>query len=145
MELVKKITIVLAACAALTMSCRGTPEANTLTLLELSPLPRQLVDKPAVSEYEPVYTVLKVVEISEINGVQRSFLVRFGTDRTGIKVGLDGDIAADAAFSNIIGICKVSEISGNFFRCQIQELSHKMGANAYVRIKTGERLKETSN
>ncbi|WP_156882497.1 hypothetical protein [Treponema lecithinolyticum] len=85
---------------------------------------------------------MKIVEVSEENGVQKYFLVRLGADKTGVAVGITGDIAEDIEFQKIIGSYKIIEMYGNFFRGQIDSLSYKIGTTAYVRVKIGEQVKE---
>ncbi|MBN1616870.1 MAG: hypothetical protein JW875_06110, partial [Spirochaetales bacterium] len=70
--------------------------------MEIAPLPRTVVIKQVV-EYEPVYSTLKIIEVSEVNGIQKFFLVKIGSDRTGISVGVRGEIADDQEFKKIIG------------------------------------------
>ena len=122
-------------------SCKTVQIIDPLVLQEIAPLPRTVVIKPVI-EYEPVYAVMKIVEVSEENGVQKYFLVRLGPDKTGVAVGITGDIAEDAEFQKIIGSYKIIEIYGNFFRAQIDSLSYKIGTEAYVRVKTGDQVKE---
>lgn len=134
---------VIAFLAVGLMSSCGTvdPNANALTLQEIAPLPRAVVIKPVI-EYEPVYTVLKIVEVSEVNGVQKYFLTKFGADKTGISVGVTGDIAEDPEFTKLIGTYKIIEVYKDFFKSQVDMLSYKIGTTAYVRVKTGEKVKE---
>ncbi len=113
---------------------------NPLVLQELNPLPRSIVPV-YVEEYEPVYTAFRVVEVSEVNGVQQYFLARIGTDRRGIEIGVTESIAEDEAFDRIIGKFRIIEIFGDFFRCEIEELDYKIGGTAFIRVKTGERIK----
>jgi hypothetical protein len=130
-------------------ACAGEPPPpppiiqNPLTLQEIAPLPRQAVvaAREVVQEFEPVYAVYRIIEVSEVNGVQRTFLVRIGNNRTGISIGVTGDIAEDEGFQKIIGNYKIAEIYGDFFRCDIEELDYRIGANAFIRIQTGEQLK----
>jgi hypothetical protein len=114
---------------------------DPLVLQEIAPLPRTIVIKPVI-EYEPVYTVLRIVEVSEVNGVQKFFLVRTGADKTNIEAGAAGDIAEDAEFKKIIGAYTIIEVYGDFFRCEVRHLDYKIGNAAYIRIKTGERIKQ---
>jgi predicted amino acid-binding ACT domain protein len=134
---------------ALLVSCKDTPPPviiqNPLTLQEIAPLPRQIVvQQAAVVEFEPVYAVFRIIEVAEVNGVQRNFLVRISGDRTGITAGVTGDIAEDAAFERIIGTYRIAEVFSDFFRCDIQELAYRIGTTAYIRVQTGEKLKETA-
>jgi hypothetical protein len=89
-----------------------------------------------------VYATFRIVEVSEVNGVQRFFLVRIGAERTGIQIGVAGEIAEDEAFQRIIGNYRISEMYSDFFRGEIVDLTHRIGANAFVRVQTGERLRE---
>jgi hypothetical protein len=133
-------------------SCKSPPPPpaivvvhDPLVLQEVAPLPKAVVAaRQAVTEYEPVYATLRIIEVSEVNGVQRYFLVRMGADKTGITVGVTGDIGEDTSFQRIIGNYKIIELSGDFFRCEITELSYRIGANAHVRVQTGEKIKESA-
>ena len=135
--------IILSGTAVLLLltGCKTVQIIDPLVLQEIAPLPRTVVIKPVV-EYEPVYAVMKIVEVSEENGVQKYFLVRLGADKTGVAVGITGDIAEDIEFQKIIGSYKIIEMYGNFFRGQIDSLSYKIGTTAYVRVKIGEQVKE---
>jgi hypothetical protein len=145
MELVEKIrkSIYLALAAGIIAACSAPPPIirDPLVLAEVTPLPRQVVAQEPPPEYEAVYTVFRIIEVSEVSGVQRNFLVRIGADRTGITVGATGDIAEDAAFQKIIGNYRITEVYPEFFRCNIQELSYRIGSGAFVRVQTGEKLK----
>jgi hypothetical protein len=114
---------------------------DPLVLEEISPLPRAVVIKP-VLEYEPVYSVMRIIEVAEVNGVQKFFLVRAGADRAHIAEGKEGEIGDEAEFKKIIGTCRIIEIFGDFFRCEVRQLDYKIGPSAHIRIKTGERLKQ---
>ncbi|MDR1933058.1 MAG: hypothetical protein LBQ57_09605 [Spirochaetales bacterium] len=114
---------------------------DPLVLAEIAPLPRSVVVKP-VLEYEPVYSVMRIIEVSEVNGVQKFFLARAGADRTNLAEGGGGEISDDEEFKKIIGNYKIIEVFGDFFRCEVRQLDYKIGQNAFVRIKTGERIKK---
>lgn len=142
----KMRTTVLVVFACLLYGCSSLPPPppiiqDPLVLQEIAPLPRTIVVKPVVV-YEPVYTVLKIIEVSEINGVQKFFLVRIGADKTNIVVNTAGDIAEDAEFKKIIGTYKITEVYGDFFHCEVQQLDYRIGTTAYIRIKIGERVKQ---
>jgi hypothetical protein len=145
----KYTLLVLSVCLILiSFSCKSEPPPepiiiieDPLVLQELNPLLRSIVPV-YVAEYEPVYAVFRIIEVSEVDGVQRYFLARLGADRTGIEVGLSESIAEDEAFSKIIGKYQIVDISGNFFQCEILELDYKIGTTAYIRVKVGEKLKE---
>jgi hypothetical protein len=149
----KKISFILFALLyfCLICSCKSPPPPpiaivhDPLVLQEVAPLPKAVVvARQAVTEYEPVYATLRIIEVSEVNGVQRYFLVRMGADKTGITVGVTGDIGEDTTFQRIIGNYKIIELSGDFFRCEITELSYRIGTNAHVRVQTGEKVKEAA-
>lgn len=123
-------------------SCSNAPQ--TIVLQEIAPLPRAVVVQQSVVEFEQVYTTLRIVEVSEVNGVQRYFLVRIGSERAGIQEGVVGEISEDASFQRVIGAFRIVELQGNFFRCEITELTHRIGTNAHVRVPTGE-LRELSS
>lgn len=143
-----KYAVLLVLILGCFVSCKSEPPPepivivnDPLVLQELTALPRSMTPIP-VQEYEPVYATYRIIEVSEVNGVQRYFLVRMGQDKTGIAVGVTESIAEDQAFQKIIGKYKIIEIFGDFFRCQIEELDYKIGNTAFIRIKTGEKLKE---
>jgi hypothetical protein len=108
---------------------------------EISPLPRAVLVRPPAAEYEPVYSVMRIIEVAEVHGVQKFFLVRAGADKTHIVEGKEAEIADDAEFKKIIGVCTIIEIFGDFFRCEVKRLDYKIGPSAHIRIKTGESLK----
>lgn len=119
---------------------------DPLVLQEVEPLPRVAIAAATIvkEEFEPIYAVFRILEVSEVNGVQLFFLVRIGNDRTGIEVGVSDSIAEDAEFEKIIGKYKIIEVMGDFFRCEIEELDYKLSGNNYIRLKIGEQLKVPS-
>ena len=133
MEPLEKI-IFTALFAFLFFACESLPPLviiqDPLVIEEIAPLPRAVIVKPP-TEYEPVYTVLRIVEVSEVNGIQKFFLVRMGTD-----------IGDDAEFKKIIGTYKIIEVYGDFFRCEVDRLDYKIGSSAHIRIKIGEKIKQ---
>lgn len=139
-----RVGLSLAVICLFLSACSTPPPVieDPLVLMEIAPLPRTVVIKQVV-EYEPVYSTLKIIEVSEVNGIQKFFLVKIGSDRTGISVGVRGEIADDQEFKKIIGTFKIIEIYGDFFKCQAEELIYKIGTNSFVRIKIGERVKES--
>jgi hypothetical protein len=135
----------------LTISCRSDPSPpepiivyqDPLVLQEIAPLPRAVVlAQQVVQDYEPVYTTFRIIEVSEVNGVQKNFLTRMGADKTGIAIGGTGEMAEDASFQKIIGNYKIVGIEGDFLTCEIIELDYRITTSAYARIQTGEKLKE---
>jgi hypothetical protein len=153
MEFIKKmkkiqftviVTVLLfLACSCMTPAVQAPAAQDPLVLMEIAPLPRAVVAaQQAVTEYEPVYAVYRIIEVTEVNGVQKFFLVRFGADRAGIEVGVTGEIGEDASFQRIIGNYKIVELLGNFFSCEITELAYRIGTNAHARVVIGEKVKE---
>jgi hypothetical protein len=146
MEFVKKVRqfLYLLFPLIIVLACKSPPPdiQDPLVLQEIAPLPRSVVARQVVAEYEPVYATFRIIEVSEVNGVQKFFLVRIGSDKTGIAAGVTGDIGEDQTFKRIIGNYKILELHDNFFRCEIVELEYRIGNTAYVRIKTGEKIKE---
>jgi len=156
MELIAKITrarcIAAAVLFLLLAACSTSPPEpiviihDPLVLQEIAPLPRTVVlARQAVTEFEPVYTTFRILEVSEENGVQKFFLARIGADRSGIQVGVTGEIAEDEAFQRIIGNYAIRELFPEFFRGEIRDLTHRIGHNAFARVKTGERLRGTAS
>lgn len=140
-----KYIYTLLACVTIFVSCQTLAPLvivqDPLALQEIAPLPRALVRAEKEEEFEPIYAVFRIVEVSEVNGVQRYFLARIGNNRTGIRVGVSDSIAEDPEFKKIIGKYKIIEIFGDFFRCEIEELDYKIGDTAYLRVKTGQQVK----
>jgi hypothetical protein len=143
MESVKKIAVFIVT-ALVVFSCKSvsqlTPAEDPLVLTEITPLPKTIVIK-AKEEYEPVYGLMRVLEISEENGVQKYLLAKTGDIKTGLSAGVSGDISADASFGEIIGTFKIREITNGFVRCVIESVTQKVPATAYIRIQTGQKLK----
>lgn len=125
-------------------SCETPPPPpiiiDTLVLDELQPKPREIVVKKEV-EYEPVFASLKIIEVSEENGVQKKIIVRIGPDRKGLAIGVKGDIAEDEAFQKVIGTYRITELFADFFTAEIEVLNYKIGSTAWIRYKIGEKIK----
>ncbi|MDR0320582.1 MAG: hypothetical protein LBI28_03695 [Treponema sp.] len=134
--------IIISAFLLMIFSCKTSNDQ--LVLQEITPIPRS-VARQVVTEYEPVYSTLRIIEVSEVNGVQKYFLVRLGTDRTGISVGVTGEIGEDATFQRVIGSFKIIELHSGFFRCEVTELAYRIGANAHARVQIGEKVKDASS
>lgn len=135
MEFVRKI--MLAALPLIFCSCKTILPAS---LAEIKPLPREVVVEKK-TEYEPVYAVMKVLEVSEENGVQKYLLAKMDGDVKEITVGVYGEIAADTSFEPVLGTFKVLGIQGGFIRCSIETLTHKIPSNSFVRIQIGQKAK----
>ena len=139
------IKIMRLVLAAFLCVCCAEPPApvvvfDPLVLEEIAPLPRAVIIKP-VLEYEPVYSVMRIIEVSEVNGVQKFFLVRAGADKAQMREGLQADIGDDGEFRRIIGSCAIVESYVDFFRCEVRQLDYRIGPGAHIRVQTGERLR----
>ena len=139
MESSGKIKLILLLLALFFTSCTTTV-VKPAVLAELKPLPSQGVTK--VKEYEPVYAVMKILEISEENGVQKYLVAKSDPEVTEDAKNLVGEISGDIEFSQILGTYKITSISSNFIRGTILSTTHKIPSNSYVRIQIGEKLKE---
>lgn len=137
MEFVRKITIVLLLVSVL-FSCKTVTPA---VLLEIKPLPQEVVIEQK-EEYEPVFSVMKVLEISEVNGVQKYIIARLEADGADIQPDALGEIAADSSFAEPIGTIKVLSKTGDFLRCVIDTSTHKIPDTAYIRVQIGQKPKE---
>lgn len=130
--------IILVFLSFLIISCvSSTP----LAMLEIKPLPREVVIEHQ-AEYEPIYATMKVLEISEENGVQKYLFAKVEGEVSEITAGVVGEISGDLSFDKILGNFKVISRNGNFIRCSIETLTHKVPANSYIRIQIGKKKKE---
>lgn len=143
MEFVRKIILASFFGAALLFSGCKTTEVveDPLVLLELEPLPRNLELKKQ-AEYEPVYGVMRILEISTENGVQTEVLTKKGDIKEGLEKGKTGEIAEDAGFASIIGTFKIVSMQNGFVMCKVTNLTKKIPNNAYIRVQIGQKLKE---
>lgn len=137
MEFIRKIIVIFVLLSAV-FSCKTV---TPVTLLEIKPLPREVVIEKK-QEYEPVFSVMKILEISEVNGVQKYIIARLEADGAEIKPDALGEIAADTFFAEPIGTVKVLSKTGNFLRCSIETSTHKIPDNAYIRVQIGQKPKE---
>ena len=140
MESVGKI-INAALCSIILSSCATT--YTPIVLAEIKPQKDDVVEVKKV-EYEAIYSILKVLEVSEENGVQKYLFAKIDRDSTEIAVGVAGEISADATFETVIGTMKIISKSGGFVRCSIESLNCKIPANSFVRIEIGKKAKEAS-
>ena len=85
---------------------------------------------------------MKILEISEVNGVQKYVIAKVEADGKDIENSAMGEIAADLSFENPLGIIKVISRTGDFLRCSIESSTHKIPNNSYIRIQIGEKEKE---
>lgn len=143
MEFVRKVVLVLLFASLFVFSgCQTTQVVeDPLTLLELEPLPRNLELKKQAM-YEPVYGVMRILEISTENGVQTEIMAKKGDIKDGLERGKTGEIAEDAAFGSIIGTFKIVSMQSGFVMCKVTNLTKKIPNNAYIRVQIGQKLKE---
>lgn len=114
---------------------------DPLVLLELDPLPQNVEVKKQVV-YEPVYGVMRVLEITVKNGVQNELMAKKGDIKEGIEKGKTGEISEDSSFSQIIGTFTITGIQGGFVICKVDNVTKKIPANAYIRVQVGQKIKE---
>lgn len=136
MELTGKIILVLLS--TLCLSCKTV---GPIVMAEIKPLPKEVVITAPV-EYDPVYVVLKIREVAEQNGVQKYLYAKLDEEVPEITAGIEGEIAAGAAFSEVIGTFKVISINGGFVYGAIETLTHKVPSNSFIRIQIGQKAKE---
>lgn len=136
MESIRKIIIVFLS--VLFISCTSTVP---VTLLEIKPLPREVVIQKKL-EYEPIFSIMKVLEISEVNGVQKYIIAKLDTDVEEIKIESMGEIAGNNSFDEILGTIKVISKTGGFLKCSIETSTHKIPINSYIRIQIGQKARE---
>lgn len=145
MEFVRKVRVfiiislilVFSGCASKSISVAADP----LVLLEITPLPKSVQIKKQVL-YEPIYGVMRVLEITLENGVQTELMAKKGDITTGLEKGVVGEIAEDAAFGEIIGTFKIVSVVNGFVTCKIENVTKKIPSNAYIRVVVGQRIKE---
>jgi len=141
MESSGKIIIIILS-ALLVVSCAsGKIVEDPLALLEVTPLPKSVVIQKKV-EYVPIYGVMRVLEVSEVNGVQKYLLAKAGDVKTGLAAGVTGDIGTDAAFGTVIGTFKIVSVTNGFVKGSIESVTQKVPPNAYIRIQNGQQEKE---
>lgn len=114
---------------------------DSLVLLELTPLPKTVQVKKEIL-YEPIYGVMRVLEITLENGVQSQIMAKKGDVNEGLDIGNTGEIAENAAFEEIIGTFKIISVSNGFVTCKIENVTKKIPNNAYIRVITGQKIKE---
>lgn len=136
MEFARKIILSILPFAFFSCTSMGS-----VALIEVKPMPREVVIEVPV-EYEPIYAILKIREVSEENGVQKYIFAKLDKDVPEIKAGSLGEISADVSFGEVIGTIKVISKSGGFINCSIENLTHRIPANSYIRIQTGQKAKE---
>lgn len=136
MEFTRKI--MLAILPVLCLSCKTV---GPIAMMEIKPLPKEVVIETPV-EYDSVYAILKIREVSEENGVQKYLYAKMDSDVPEIMAGGMGEISVEATFSEVIGTFKVITKDGGFVRGSIESLTHKVPANSFIRIQIGQKAKE---
>ena len=122
------------------ISCK-TSQLTMITLTEIKPLPKEVIIEKKL-EYEPIYTNMKILEVSEVNGVQKNIIAKIESDIDSIQVDMLGEISYDNAFSEIIGTVKVTGIRGGFLEGVIESSTHKIPVNSYLRFQIGQKAIE---
>lgn len=138
-----KLTLILLISLSLVscVSVNNEKPIDVLVLEEITPMPKSVQKKQQVL-YEPVYGIMRVLEISLENGVQTEILTKKGNITTGLEKGAPGDIAVDAGFNEIIGNCKIVSVQNGFVTFHVENVTKKIPSNAYIRIITGQKIKE---
>ena len=86
MEFIGKITVFLLS--IMLFSCTST---TSVALLEIKPLPKEVVIQKKV-EYEPIFSIMKILEISEVNGIQKYIITKLDADSDEINIDVLGEI-----------------------------------------------------
>ena len=143
MELVRKIGIFfLLVCLTVFTGCGSVSNIeDPLVLTELTPFPKDVKIKKQVL-YEPVYGIMKVLEISSENGVQTELMAKKGNIESGIEENKTGEISESSDFSDVIGTFKIVTVQNGFLTCKIENLTRKIPSNAYIRVQIGQKVKE---
>ena len=136
MEFIGKITVFLLS--IMLFSCTST---TSVALLEIKPLPKEVVIQKKV-EYEPILSIMKILEISEVNGIQKNIITKLDADSDEINIEAMGEIAATNSFDEVLGTVKVVSKTGEFLKCSIENSTHKIPANSYIRIQIGQKTRE---
>lgn len=136
-----KILLVISFLFLLSGCVSSSKPEKFLILTELTPTPKAVqIKKPAI--YEPVYGYMRVLEITQTNGVQSELMAKSGDLQDKLEKGVMGEISVNSSFDEIIGTCSVVSILNGFVVCKIENVTRKIPNNAYIRIQTGQKLKE---
>jgi len=128
---------ILTGCA----STQVIPVDDPLAILEVTPLPKDVkIDKAVL--YEPVYGIMRILEISVVNGVQVELLAKQGDVKTGLSRGVVGEISDSSSFGEIIGTVKIVSVSNGFVTCKVDSVTKKIPNNSFVRVVVGQKIKE---
>ncbi len=136
-----KILLVISFLFLLSGCVSSSKPEKFLILTELTPTPKAVqIKKPAI--YEPVYGYMRVLEITQTNGVQSELMAKSGDLQDKLEKGVMGEISVNSSFDEIIGTCFVVSILNGFVVCKIENVTRKIPNNAYIRIQIGQKLKE---
>lgn len=136
-----KILLVISFLFLLSGCVSSSKPEKFLILTELTPTPKAVqIKKPAI--YEPVYGYMRVLEITQTNGVQSELMAKSGDLQDKLEKGVMGEISVNSSFDEIIGTCSVVSILNGFVVSKIENVTRKIPNNAYIRIQTGQKLKE---
>lgn len=144
MEVIRKINIVLFFLSLfLIFGCKTNEiiEEVPLQIAEITPLPKDVqLNKKVV--YEPIYGVMRILEITLENGVQTELMAKTGGISTGLEKGVVGEISPTMDFGEIIGTFKVVSIMNGFVVCRIENVTKKIPNNSFIRVQIGQKEKE---
>ena len=144
MEIVRKVIFIfLIILVSLFTGCASKEAVaeDVLVLAEITPLPKDVqLKKKAL--YEPVYGVMRVLEITLENGVQAELMAKTGDIKTGLQKGVTGEISPAADFGEIIGTFKITSVTNGFVTCRIESVTKKIPNNAFIRVQIGQKEKE---
>ena len=144
MEIVRKVIFIfLIILVSLFTGCASKEAVveDVLVLAEITPLPKDVqLKKKAL--YEPVYGVMRVLEITLENGVQAELMAKTGDIKTGLQKGVTGEISPAADFGEIIGTFKITSVANGFVTCRIESVTKKIPNNAFIRVQIGQKEKE---
>ena len=143
METAGKIIISISLLLFILTGCASNEVVaeDPLVIAEITPLPKNIQQKKTVL-YEPVYGIMRILEISLENGVQTVLMAKTGDVKTGLEKGVTGDISPAADFGEIIGTFKIVSVMNGFVTCRIESVTKKIPNNAYIRVQIGQKEKE---
>lgn len=144
METLRKIILAFFVCGIFCFSgcaSKVVVADDPLVIAEITPLPKNVQLKKKVL-YEPIYGVMRVLEITLENGVQSEILAKVGDIKTGLEKGVTGEISPASDFGEIIGTFKIVSVANGFVTCRIENVTKKIPNNAFIRVQIGQKEKE---
>lgn len=132
--------ILLFLVTAIFVGCATPPKPPQFTLTEVGPDLSKLQPVVAPPVNVPKVLVLgKIVQIIDVNGIQKYVYLLFGNPSNKLKPGLMGDIFADASLAQKIGKCKLIESEQGFYKAVVTELYYRLTGTSVVQFDiTGE-------